>query len=63
MSLTQDDRDLLQKARATVLVPLRSGTPIDELLESQADLEQRTSIYFGMLLKQFSGPMSYSLTD
>jgi len=63
MSFTQVDRDLLQKARVTVLVPSSSSTPIDELQQGQSGLEQRTSIYFGMLLTQITRPMSYSFTD
>lgn len=63
MSFANEDRLLLQRATSTVLVPAQNDVPINVLLEGQAEIEQRSNIYFGMLLVPNTRPISYSSAD
>lgn len=55
MPLEQADRELLQRVSASVIVPTSSTALLDEVLEAHPEVEQRTTLYFGMLYQKFRG--------
>lgn len=59
MIIALDDRELLQDVTASVIIPSDSTASLDEIV-GQAEIEQRTTLYFG---KPFCIPTkSLSLT-
>jgi len=46
MTISQDDRDLLQSVTAHVVIPNNSTASFDEIV-GQPEIEQRTTLYFG----------------
>lgn len=63
MTFDQDDRQVLQNVKGSVLVPAHSTAPLDEILQSHPDIDQRDTLYFGMLWHYIHEPLSYLSLD
>lgn len=48
MSFDQEDRRVLQDVICSTIVPADSAARLDNILQSHPDIDQRSTLYFGM---------------